>query len=167
MGVFARKPVAKGEVLVVWGGVIRSYAQLQQLPEDLRRHSIQVEEDLFQVPASAYDPPDFINHSCNPNAGMSGQIALVAMRDIGRGEEVCMDYAMCDATPYDEFDCHCGERTCRSRVTGSDWARPELWKRYRGYFSPYLQRRIDAIRAERRAVKVPVPRAKRAKFAGA
>lgn len=167
MGVFARKPVAKGEVLVVWGGVIRSHAQLQQLPEDLRRHSIQVEEDLFQVPASAYDPPDFINHSCNPNAGMSGQIALVAMRDIGRGEEVCMDYAMCDATPYDEFDCHCGERTCRSRVTGSDWARPELWKRYRGHFSPYLQRRIDAIRAERRAVKVPVPRAKRAKFAGA
>lgn len=158
MGVFARKPVLKGEVLVVWGGVIRNWSQLRKLPEDLQRHSIQVEEELFQVPASAYDPPDFVNHSCNPNAGMSGQIALVAMRDIARGEEICMDYAMCDATPYDEFDCHCGESLCRSQVTGNDWARPELWMRYAGYFSPYLQRRIDAIRAEQRAVKVAVKR---------
>jgi hypothetical protein len=30
-------------------------------------------------------------------------------------------------------------------VTGSDWALPELQKRYKGYFSPYLQRRIDRI----------------------
>lgn len=166
MGVFARKPVAKGEVVVVWGGIIRSWDELRQLPEDLQRHSIQVEEQLFQVPANAYDPPDFVNHSCNPNVGLSGQIALVAMRDIARGEEICMDYAMCDAMPYDEFECHCGASTCRGQVTGSDWARPELWERYAGYFSPYLQRRIDALRAEGTAVRVPVRRSKKGKYAG-
>lgn len=165
MGVFARKPVAKGEVVVVWGGVIRTWEELRKLPEDLQRHSIQVEQQLFQVPANAYDPPDFVNHSCNPNVGMSGQIGLVAMRDIARGEEICMDYAMCDAMPYDEFDCHCGESTCRGQVTGNDWARPELWERYAGYFSPYLQRRIEALRAEGTAERVPVRRTRRGKYA--
>jgi hypothetical protein len=32
-------------------------------------------------------------------------------------------------------------------VTGDDWKRPDLQQRYEGYFSLYLQRRIDALRA--------------------
>ena len=35
----------------------------------------------------------------------------------------------------------------RGRVSGNDWMQPMLWQRYHGFFSPYLQRRIDAIRA--------------------
>jgi hypothetical protein len=58
---------------------------------------------------------------------------------------------MCDTMPYDEFDCLCGATTCRHKVGGNDWQRPELQKRYAGYFSPHVQRRIDAQRAERRA----------------
>ena len=30
-------------------------------------------------------------------------------------------------------------------MTGHDWKRPELWARYAGYFSAYLQRRIDRL----------------------
>ena len=70
------------------------------------------------------------------------------MRDIRPGEEICLDYAMCDGSNYDEFDCSCGSPDCRHRVTGEDWKRPELWKRYEGYFSPYLQRRITALKRE-------------------
>jgi hypothetical protein len=153
MGVYARKAIGKGELLLVWGGVIRDDKQLRKLPKELQQHSIQVEEDLYQVSTHAYDPPDFVNHSCNPNAGLSGQIAVVAMRDIAQGEEICIDYAMCDGSPYDEFECGCGEQTCRGIVTGNDWSRPELWRRYAGYFSPYLQRRIDALRAQQRRAK--------------
>lgn len=60
-------------------------------------------------------------------------------------EEVCFDYAMSDGSPYDEFDCTCGAADCRRRVTGNDWCRPELQQRYAGYFSPYLQRRIEQL----------------------
>jgi hypothetical protein len=77
---------------------------------------------------------------------MCGQIVVVAMRPIMPGEEICFDYAMTDGSPYDEFDCACGSPTCRGRVSGDDWRRPELWARYQGYFSPYLQRRIENLR---------------------
>src|SRR5262249_45076685 len=90
---------------------------------------------------------NYVNHSCNPNASRSGQIGLVAMRDIKVGEEVCFDYPMCDTMPYDEFECTCGEPNCRKYVTGNDWQKPELQKRYAGYFSPHVQRQIDAMRA--------------------
>ena len=72
------------------------------------------------------------------------------MRDISSGEEITYDYAMSDGSPYDEFTCSCGSPHCRGHVSGDDWRRSELWRRYAGYFSPYLQRRIlaaDALRA--------------------
>lgn len=144
-GVFAIEPVPGGEFLILWGGKIIDYAHLRSLPEAIQRHSLQVDEDLYQVPLSAPGPADYVNHSCNPNAGFRGQIALVALRDIKEGEEICIDYAMCDGSPYDQFDCQCGEPNCRGRVTGEDWSRPELMARYKGYFSPYLQLRIDQL----------------------
>ena len=72
----------------------------------------------------------------------------MALRDIQPDEEVCFDYAMTDSTPYDEFECHCGLPTCRKIVTGNDWKLPELWAKYQGYFSPYLQRRIEQAAME-------------------
>jgi SET domain-containing protein len=144
-GVFARQPVNAGELLLYWGGTIINYTELMSLPEEVRIHTIQVEEDLFQKPIFEDDPADMINHSCDPNAGLASAISVVAMRDIAAGEEVCFDYATCDSQPYDEFDCQCGAPTCRKRVTGEDWKKPELWARYNGYFSPYLQRRINDL----------------------
>lgn len=147
-GAFAREPISQGELLAVWSGFIVNPAEFELLPEVQKRHSIQVEEDLYLVSFDADEPADFINHSCNPNAGLSGQIALVAMRYIEAGEEICFDYAMSDGTTYDEFPCDCGAEQCRGRVSGDDWRNPELWERYNGYFSPYLQRRIDHLQAQ-------------------
>lgn len=147
-GAFAREPLQAGELVAVWSGVVVTPEQLKHLSPEIRRHTVQVEENLYLASIYPDEPPDYINHSCEPNAGMSGQIAVVAMRDIAPGEEVTFDYAMCDGTPYDEFECECGEPTCRKRVTGDDWSKPELWERYAGYFSPYLQRRIDRLQRE-------------------
>ena len=147
-GVFARQEIASGELLAVWDGIIVPYERLIRLPRAVRQHSVQVEESLYQAPNRAPEPVDYINHSCNPNAGMSGQIAVVAMREIAPGEEICIDYAMVDGSPYDEFECHCGEPECRGAVTGDDWTLPDLWERYRGYFSPYLQRRIETLQLQ-------------------
>jgi hypothetical protein len=143
-GVFARQPVKKGELLAVWGGNIFTGSDLRELPDFFQRICIQVEEDMYLVPIQV-GPADFVNHSCNPNAGLAGQITLVALRDIGADEEICFDYAMSDSTTYDEFECSCGEQNCRRRITGQDWQRIELWDRYQGFFSPYLQRRIERL----------------------
>jgi uncharacterized protein len=146
--VIARAVIKPGELIGVWSGRIVATDELDALPEEIRRHTVQIEEDLYLASIGASEPPDFINHSCEPNAGLDGQIAIVALRRILPGEEVTIDYAMCDGTPYDEFDCACGSRMCRGKVTGDDWRDPALWERYAGHFSPYLQRRIDALRRE-------------------
>lgn len=146
-GLFANTLIEKGELLAVWAGDIYTEEQLAREPLDRQHHGIQVEEHVYQLPLVEGDPSDYFNHSCEPNAGLDGQICLVAMRDIHTGEEVCFDYAMSDSSDYDEFDCHCGSPRCRIKVTGNDWKLPELQERYKGYFMPYLQRRIDKLNA--------------------
>ncbi len=143
--VIAREPIAPGELIAVWSGRIIGAAELDDLPPEIRRHTVQVEEGCYLTSLKANEPPDFINHSCSPNAGLSGQIAIVAMEAIEPGAEVTIDYAMCDGSPYDEFACQCGSPVCRGRVTGEDWRNPSLWTRYAGHFSPYLQRRIFCL----------------------
>ena len=146
-GSFATEPINAGEVLAVWGGEVMTLEQVKTQSQLMIMLSIQVEEDAFMV--STYPSPgDRINHSCDPNAWIEGQIVLVARRDIAAGEEVCFDYATCDGTNYDEFDCQCGSPLCRGRVTGDDWQIPELQERYRGHFMPYLQRRIDRLKMD-------------------
>lgn len=144
-GVFAREPLSKDERIAVWGGEVVTREGFEQLPDRLRRLSVQIEEGLYLV-ALTEGPADYINHSCNPNAGMHGQIVVVALRDINAGEQICFDYAMTDGSDYDEFECACGAPNCRKNVTGRDWRNPALWERYDGYFSPYLARRIERLK---------------------
>lgn len=142
-GIFATQSIPSGELLVMWGGNVVCGERLRELAEIAQRHSIQVEENLFLAPHELPEPGDFVNHSCDPNSGLSGQAALVSLRKIAVGEEICYDYAMSDGSPYDEFQCACGSWNCRQRVTGNDWMLPELQRRYAGFFSPYLMRRIE------------------------
>jgi hypothetical protein len=147
--VYARDVIESGELIAVWSGRIVSAEELDELAEEIRRHTVQVEEGLYLASHGPDEGPDFINHSCDPNAGLDGQIAIVALTRIQPGEEITIDYAMCDGSPYDEFDCACGSPICRGRVSGDDWRNPGLWERYAGHFSPYLERRIRALKRQR------------------
>jgi len=145
-GLFARERVRAGELLVVWGGEVVDGETLRSMSVDRYRLALQVEQDLYLLTTNE-GVADWVNHSCDPNSGLQGQVVLVALRDIRPGEEITFDYAMSDGSSYDEFECDCGARTCRGHVTGADWRLPELQERYVGHFSPYLQRRIDAARS--------------------
>ncbi len=141
--VFCVAPIAPGEFLALFGGASLGLDQALELPSDQRSQCIQVEDDfVFWSAQYKLSTADWINHSCDPNAGTCGQITLVSLKSIEPGDEVCYDYAMCDGSPVDEFACCCGSKICRGSVSGNDWKRPELQARYRGYFSPYLERRI-------------------------
>ena len=149
-GIYSLELINKGELVAVFGGVVYEWDAFIHLPDRERSLCIQVEDRHFLVPRPIGEG-DYVNHSCNPNAGLSGQIGLVAMRDIKIGEEVCFDYAMSDTMPYDEFNCGCGSLNCRGKVGGNDWQKPELQKRYAGFFAPHVQRKIDAQRVQKRA----------------
>jgi uncharacterized protein len=155
-GVFACQPIAADEIVTIWGGRVISADQFDQVPPENQHSIVQIEENFFSVTIGDLEPVDFMNHCCNANVGLSGQVVLVAMRPIAAGEEVCFDYAMTDSRPYDEFDCTCGAPDCRGQITAHDWQRPELWERYDGYFSTYLQRRIDRLKQEQAALAADI-----------
>jgi hypothetical protein len=115
---------------------------------------IQIDDDLFLVTPITRVPGDTVGHACSPNCGIAAGVVVVAMRDIAVGELLSFDHAMTNGCDLDEFECACGAATCRHKVTGHDWMLPELQLAYRGYFSPYLAKRISGLvrtGAERRA----------------
>ena len=59
-----------------------------------------------------------VNHSCEPNVGMGGNVLLVSMRDIAAGEELTIDYALFLGNPGFAMDCRCGTAACRGVVRG-------------------------------------------------
>lgn len=148
-GIFANSIIKSGDVLTVMTGAICNSRQLFEFSEVWRSRAIQIEDDLFQISVRLDEPADYVNHSCEPNAGIRGQIITVAMRDIEADEEITIDYAMIDGKGFDEFDCQCGSKKCRKKISGQDWMNPELWRRYEGYFSDYLARRISKLESSR------------------
>ena len=145
-GVYALQSIDKGELISLWGGTILHKSQLDPTMPRFTQRVLQIDEDLYILTGEQKEPNDCFNHACEPNLGFTGQIGLVAMRNIEAGEELTFDYAMSDGGPYDEFECHCGLPTCRHKVTGNDWKLPELWVKYDGYFSSYLAHRIEKLR---------------------
>ena len=124
------------------------------LPENFRYLSVGIDNEMFIGPKSIEesDDADFFNHSCEPNAGLKGQIFLVAMRNIKKGEEITFDYVMSCAQDGERrvlFECNCGAPNCRKEITNHDWKIPELQEKYKGYFSFYIQRDIDKLNGKK------------------
>lgn len=146
-GLFTREPIAAGEIVAVKGGTIMDAAAFERIKHEISPAEIQIEDGLYIAPRSKDEIEANIlclNHSCDPNVGVRGQVSFAAMRDIEAGEELTIDYAMIDGDPEVRMDCGCGKNACRRTITGDDWRRPELQKRYAGWFSRYLEDRIAA-----------------------
>jgi hypothetical protein len=144
-GLFAIADIAKDEVVAVKDGHIVSREQLREkVTPRLGPAEIQIDDDLFIAPVTEEERESsmlYSNHSCDPNLGMRGAITFVAMRDIRAGEELTHDWATTDDDDY-SVECKCGAPNCRGTLTGKDWQRPELQRRYAGYFSAYLAKKI-------------------------
>ena len=146
-GLFARDAISAGEIVAVKGGAIMDSASFALVRDRVSPADIQIEEGLYIAPRSGEEVEANIlclNHSCNPNVGVRGQITFVAMRDISKDAELTIDYAMIDGDPAERMECSCGARECRKTITGSDWRRREIQRRYAGYFSRYIQDRFVA-----------------------
>jgi len=139
-GLLATARIAAGEIVAIKGGHIVDTAAMRALPERLRNSEIQIADGFHLVATqeSEYEPVMLlINHSCEPNVGFSGNVVLVALRDVSAGKELTTDYALFDDSD-EQMRCHCGAASCRGVITGRDWQRPELQRKYGGYFSAYL-----------------------------
>jgi uncharacterized protein len=149
-GVYAKTPIVKGDRIAIFGGDIMTIDETLKLPEQFRYYPLQIEERfmLYMKNPRVPEDTDYFNHSCSPNAGLRGQIFLTAMRDIAPDEEITFDYCMSlseftGSSFTIEFSCSCGALECRGKVTQRDWRIRSLQEKYRGYFSLYIQDKIE------------------------
>ena len=151
-GLFATADITKDEIVAVKGGHIVNRKTLgEKITPVLGPVEIQIDDDLFIAPVTEEERETsmlYSNHSCDPNLGMRGEITFVAMRDIRAGEELTHDWAMTDDDDY-SLKCNCDAPDCRKILTGKDWQRPDLQRRYAGYFSVYLARKITLLEMQR------------------
>jgi hypothetical protein len=156
-GLFAVRPIGRGEVVAVKGGHVLHRRALARSPARAAVSYIQIDDQLYigaVRPGEVRANKLYLNHSCQPNVGLRGEITFVALRDVAAGEELTYDWAMEEDHPA-RTRCTCRAAGCREILTGRDWAIPALQRRYRGYFSPYLAAKI--ARASGRRSSPPTP----------
>jgi len=116
-GVFARKEIKAGEKILQFRGRLYTRQNYLSKVNFEKCHYMQIDTDLFLGPTTT--PDNFVNHCCEPNAGLKihkGKAFLVAIRNIRYEEEITFDYSTSMAEDHWEMDCACGAPSCRSRV---------------------------------------------------
>ena len=147
-GLFAKEAIAKGEVVAIKGGYVMTAEKWAAIEASVGpAGEIYVSEGLVVAPQykDEYEGSMLhLNHSCEPNVGVEGQIVFITMRNVEPDEELVIDYAMID--DFDgEMACLCRTPSCRKIISGRDWRQPELQRKYQGYFSAYLQKKFSDL----------------------
>jgi uncharacterized protein len=128
-GMYAVKPLKKGEVLIEYTGERISWKEaLRRHPHDPTDpdHTFYFHLDDAQVIDAKVggNASRWINHACNPNCEadeVDGRVFIKALRAIKPGEELFYDYGLTIDERYTpalkrRFPCHCGARGCRGTL---------------------------------------------------
>lgn len=141
-GVFCRRPIAKGEVMLpAMTGRKLHRSEYERIDWGTYRGRImQIDEDWFLEGTG--DLVDYINHSCDPNIGFSlDGTRFVALRDIAAGEELFFHYSTCEDEAGWSLACGCGSRLCRGSIVSFRDLPAEERERLLPLSLPYLKQR--------------------------
>ncbi len=111
-GVFATKYISKGETILNITGPMITQKQVDQRSDKEAANALQIDDDLY---IDFQEPGVLVNHSCNPNTGITKDQFLIAIKDISPEEEMTWDYS----TSVDggwTMPCACEEKNCRKIV---------------------------------------------------
>lgn len=86
-----------------------------------------VSKDQWIDPAKPYK---FLNHSCNPSAGIKNKLTLVALKPLKEGDEVTIDYSTIEGDTQWYMKCNCGYRYCRETIRSVQFLPKTRFKKY-------------------------------------
>ena len=118
-GVITSRDIQRHAEIVRFSGAIvrRHELPLPLLPEN--DYYLQIGENTFLGPSGEAD--DYINHSCEPNAGVivesDRSARLIALHRIRTGESIVFDYSTTMLNAPCKMKCSCGSPICRGEVT--------------------------------------------------
>jgi hypothetical protein len=112
LGVFASRDLMPEEIILAIKGPVIDFAKTKRYgPRECM--AIQIGSDRY---LDTQPPGVFVNHSCEPNAGIRKNQYLVALRKIRQGQEICYDYSTTMEEHSFTMQCLCGMHTCREWV---------------------------------------------------
>jgi hypothetical protein len=125
-GVFAARGFQPGEAILRLAGPVLDPAEVLALGPD-RAYALQIGAREF---LDLMTPGRYLNHSCDPNAGILNDRVIIALRAIARGEEVRFDYSTAMHRDHWTMECHCGGPLCRRVVLDFHHLPPITQNRY-------------------------------------
>lgn len=147
LGVFANRDIARGEIILkFWGPIIDFKETKRRGP--LECMAIQIGPDRY---IDTRPPGVFVNHSCEPNAGIRTSRFLIALKDIRRGEEIRYDYSTTMEEGSFSMECRCGKPSCRRVVRDFSTLPAALRRSYlgRGVVMGFILRKQRVLAEER------------------
>ncbi len=122
----ARREIHKGERILTFHGPVLSFEEtVANGPEECM--ALQFEKGQY---IDTQPPGRFVNHSCEPNAGIRGSFDLIALEDIPRDREIRFDYSTTMDEDHYTMPCKCGKPSCRGLVTDFKLLPMALQKKY-------------------------------------
>lgn len=107
LGVETTTARRRGEVLHVFTG---------EIGPEVSQHSLQVDDSRHIADTEFIG---YLSHACDPNCRLDMKaFELTALKDIGAGELLTIDYAATEDRLFRQFACHCGAPQCRRWITG-------------------------------------------------
>lgn len=154
LSLIAVSPIASQQTILEFEGPIITFREARA-KGDHESWPLQIGVDRYLDLA---EPGCFVNHSCQPNAGVRDGTRLVAIQPISPAEEVVFDYS----TTMDEdgFDglrgyelrpCRCGSPSCRGAARDFKYLPRRVQARYLaldvvpGFIRAPLGRRSDPV----------------------
>lgn len=133
-GIFATEPIAKGETITNLTGTPITLGELEKKNEDGEisvNRFIQTGTGTFiQLTGESA----LFNHSCNPNAGITGINKLFALQNINTGDEITYDYSTTIGPQINEetflLNCNNNEDNCRTKIGNVSTLPKEVIKKY-------------------------------------
>lgn len=137
-GLFASRPLKKGEFIVVLKGREVRGADEKDDGAETAPNLIGIGRDLW------LDSPlgNYLNHSCDPSAGIKGTRTLYALRSLKQDDEITIDYS---TTEIDmkwtlHASCKCGAKGCRGTIRSIQYLPKRVSAKYLPYINTYFQR---------------------------
>ncbi|HEV3245237.1 MAG TPA: SET domain-containing protein [Candidatus Paceibacterota bacterium] len=133
-GIILAKDIKKREVIFVFKG-----REIEYTRGEWRRGRDWLQVGYVKwVAPSPGSPGAYLNHSCDPTAGVRGKNTIIAIRDLKKGEEVTIDYALSETYPLWHMRCQCGAKNCRKVIKPYQDLSDQRKAKYAPYTSKYI-----------------------------
>ncbi len=137
-GVFATKDFDKGERISSIGNETITIENPSIMENDLFESAFPIGKYNNKFIYVISSPAIYLNHSCVPNAGIKNNRYLFAMKKIRKGDEIVIDYAICNIDGF-RMECRCGCKKCRNQIVPFEELDDKTQKRYLFYTIDYIR----------------------------